>query len=89
MKPVLIVLAMLLCGIVYELERTAGPPAASRWLIDYRAGTMTLDSPASDAARGDDARDASLPHLPGLHIEQEKSIRLFGPGLSRKQQIRV
>jgi len=86
MKPALIILAMLLCGAVYDFERTSGPPAASRWYIDYRAGTMTLAPPASEAVRGD---DASFSPLPGREVEPEKSIRLFGPGLSRKQQIRV
>ena len=84
MKPVLWVLAALLCTAVW----TTGPPAVSRWHVDYRAGTPSLDA-SEPSARIADPHDGSASGLPGMVLEREKSIRLFGPGLSRKQQIRV
>ena len=81
MKPVLIILAVLVCGGLYELERSFNAPR------DH--GTTTRDAPGPDAARIGIPREPGSLRLKGLEIEQDRSIRLFGPGLSRKQQVHV
>ena len=77
MKSVLLALAvMAVCG-VYEMERASLSPV---WDFD----------PAQ--WNGEAARTA-LPRLLRTDetgsIEREQSIRLFGPGVSRRRQIRV
>ncbi len=95
MKPVLLVLAVILACTVYEIDREARitwHPDVSRALDiapqdglpwgweDHSAGSAgVLPAPREAGTRG----------RPTGQVEREHSIRLFGPGVSRRQQIRV
>jgi hypothetical protein len=99
MKPALLALAVILACAVYELDRESRLAAVwhtwvqvDRPLIEeLRTGNAGLPAgdeggngyvrPGRDTAEGHAARTGS--------VEREHSIRLFGPGVSRRQQIRV
>ena len=99
MKAALLALAVILGCAAYELGRESSLAADidTRAQIDRllmegsRAGSVWL--PAGDDGdnayvrsdpRGEDGRAAQTGS-----VEREQSIRLFGPGVSRRQQIRI
>jgi hypothetical protein len=99
MKPALLALAVILACAVYELDRESTLAAAwhtpvqiDRLLADeLRTGDAELPAgdeggndyvrPGRGTVEGHTARTGS--------VVREHSIRLFGPGVSRRQQIRV
>lgn len=99
MKPVLLALALIAACVVYEIDRDAR--LRSEWRSMVIMDRVMGDTPAQ---RGvwtprhhvpDHGAAAPAPHEADAHgmatgrVEREKSIRLFGPGVSRRQQIRV
>lgn len=99
MKPALLALAVILACVVYELDRESRLAAdwhtrvqVDRLLIEeLRTGDAGLPAgdeggnghmrPGQETVEGHAARTGSVVH--------EHSIRLFGPGVSRRQQIRI
>lgn len=99
MKHALLALAVALACVVYELDgefRVADGwhtrtelerllheelREGGVWLQADQAPEAAIVQPAAEEARSPHARTGS--------VEREQSIRLFGPGVSRRQQIRV
>jgi hypothetical protein len=97
MKPALLALAVILACAVYELDRE------SRFAADWHT-QLEVERLLDEELRGDkawmpaengSAYVRSGPSEVGGRnartgsVEREQSIRLFGPGVSRRQQIRV
>jgi hypothetical protein len=99
MKPALLALAVILAWSVYELDRESRLAAdwhtrvqVDRLLFEeLRTGDAKL--PAGDEAGNGDmrpGRESVEGHAARTgSVQREHSIRLFGPGVSRRQQIRV
>jgi len=99
MKSALLALSVILACIAYELDR--GPRVADDWhtqvevdrLLNEEVHAGSSWMPAEDDSGTAYVRPA--PHVAEGHtartgsVEREHSIRLFGPGVSRRQQIRV
>lgn len=95
MKALLLALAALLACAVYEIDREARITRHP-----YVGGAIDLASPEARLWADDEAPPAGLagiaplPH-PGSRspvagrVEREHSIRLYGPGVSRKYQTRI
>jgi hypothetical protein len=92
MKPVLLTVAVILACVVYETDR--GSRLRAEWhseaivgrVLNAQPGDLGMRMPGSDESG---PHEAEVPGVAAGRIEREKSIRLFGPGVSRKQQIRV
>jgi hypothetical protein len=99
MKPALLALAVILACAVYELDRES--TLAADWhtpvqidrLLSEESRTGDAESPAGhDGGNGymRPDRETVLGHTARTgSVVREHSIRLFGPGVSRRQQLRV
>jgi hypothetical protein len=99
MKPALLALAVILACAVYELDHESR--LAADWHTRVRVDRPLIEelrTGDTGLSAGDDGGNGQL--QPGQEtvegraartgsIERERSIRLFGPGVSRRQQIRV
>lgn len=99
MKPALLALAVILACALYESDR--GPRLAADWHTQVDVERLLGETPRKGNTWIPAEDDSSSAYaLPGRHdaepragrtgrVEREHSIRLFGPGVSRRQQIRV
>jgi hypothetical protein len=99
MKSVLLALAVILACVVYEADRESRlaadwhPQAEVDRVLNGQLRAREAWTPREvvpdGAATEPMPRDDYGPGTAPGRIERENSIRLFGPGVSRKQQIRV
>ncbi|MGE5522893.1 MAG: hypothetical protein ACM3SS_04190 [Rhodospirillaceae bacterium] len=98
MKPMLLAVAVILTLAVYEMDR--GARLATEWQTQLEVERL-LDEDAGERGRmaidGESGSERARPmphrgigsHAATGRVEREQSTRLFGPGVSRRQQIRV
>ena len=88
MKTMLLAFAVILACAAYDLDGGAAAWPGSD--LEQRLDAQLRDGAWRPAAEGDEGGiEARMPDGAAGTIEREQSIRLFGPGVSRKQQIRV
>ena len=98
MKAALPALAVILACAVFELDRESS--LATDWSTRPEVDRLLMEKLRADREwlpAGDGGGNAYVRVVPGAggpaartgSVEREQSIRLFGPGVSRRQQIRV
>jgi len=99
MKPVLLALAVIVACVVYEMDRDSRLEAGWHTQLEVgrvlnetlnkHGGWMPAEEESGSAVALPAPHELDAPRRGIGKVERELSIRLFGPGVSKRQQIRV